>query len=133
MEVEPPNPEISPPAAFLGDFAGYIEKVREELEAHYGDDAGQFTSVPERAEAEAPFIAARNWLVERWGEHFPCPVCKNVEWMVSGVGPAIRPPGFLSFSVTCGYCANTMQVIPGYAELQAPRLPDQLQFPAPER
>jgi hypothetical protein len=119
------------PSAFPRNFRGYIASIQEELEAEYGDDADGFESVADRAETEAQFIAAQNWLVERWGEHYPCPVCQNVEWTVSGVGMALRPAGFLNFYVTCGYCGNTMQVVPGRAEQQAPHRPDQLQFPEP--
>jgi hypothetical protein len=116
---EEPGAEKSP-ADFLGNFQGYIEKIQEELEAQYGDDAGPYESVAARAAAEAQFTAAQNWLVERWGTHFVCPVCGNTEWTVSGVGPAIRPVGFLSFYVTCGYCGNTMHIVPGRADQDAP-------------
>lgn len=119
------------PASFLGNFGGYIAAIREILEPQLGDDPGQFETVQQRAEFEAGVIAAQNWLVERWGMHYPCPVCRNVEWTVSEIGPAFRPSGFLSFDVTCGYCGNTMQVVPGNAPMQEPRYaPDeQLQFP----
>jgi hypothetical protein len=131
--ADQPTSERSP-SAYVGNFHGYIESIQEELEAEYGDDAGAFESVAQRAEVEAQFVAARNWLVERWGERFPCPVCRNVEWTMSEVGPALRPAGYLSFHVTCGYCGNTMQVVPGNAPMDAPRLPDeQLHFPAPDQ
>ena len=119
--------ELSP-AAFLGNFHGYIAHIQQDLEAQFGDDAGDFDSVPERAQREAEFIAARNWLVERWGSHFPCPVCRNVQWVVSEVGPALRPAGFFSFHVTCGYCANSMQVVPGRASQNTPERPNQLEL-----
>ena len=125
MTDETGNSEMERPADFLGNFAGYIARIQEDLETQFGDDAGQFDSVTERAEAQAPFIAAQNWLVEKWGESYPCPVCRNVEWTVSDISPTILPAGFLGFYVVCGYCANAMQVVPGYAELEAPRLPDQ--------
>ncbi|MGC1166623.1 MAG: hypothetical protein WA862_10995 [Solirubrobacterales bacterium] len=125
---------IPRPSAFLGNFGGFIEVVRKDLEEQYGDDAGQFESVAQRAEAQAPIVAAQGWLIERWGDHFPCPVCENVEWTVSEVGPAFRPTGYLSFHVTCGYCGNTMQVVPGIVSLEAPRREDkQLHFPEPEK
>lgn len=131
--ADQPASQIAP-SAFPQNFRGYITSIQEELEAEYGDDAGPFESVAQRAEIEAQFVAARNWLVERWGEHFPCPVCRNVEWTMSEVGPAPRPAGYLSFHVTCGYCGNTMQVVPGNAPMDAPRLHDeQLHFPAPEQ
>jgi hypothetical protein len=124
--------EISP-AQFVGNFQGYIQAVQKELEGIYGKDAGQFESVSERAELEAPIVASRTWLVERWGEQFPCPVCENVEWTLTEVSPTIRPRGFLAFSVVCGYCGNTMDVVPGYAPMDAPRRYEQLHFPAPDQ
>lgn len=121
------------PSAFVGNFRGYIASIQAELEAEYGDDAGGFESVAQRAETDAQFVAARNWLVERWGERFPCPVCQNIEWTLSEVSPAVQPTGYFSFSITCGYCGNTMQVVPGNAPMDAPRSHDeQLHFPAPE-
>lgn len=123
------------PGDYPGDFGGFIEEIRRRLEAARGGDPGAFDTLEERLAAEAPFLAARTWLRERWGEYYECPVCENVEWTVSGVGPALRPSGFLTFSVTCGYCGNTMQVVPGYAEQEelhrAP--PDQPRFPGEER
>ena len=131
-------PESSPeewpsPSDFPGNFRAYIGRIQELLEVEYEGDPGEFETVAERAAAEAQFLAAHDWLVERWGERFPCPVCRNVEWTVSQVLPAARPTGFLSFHATCGYCGNTMQVVPGRAEMDAPRLPDQqLHFPEPQ-
>lgn len=123
----------NPPSSFLGNFNGYIQQVRNELEASNTiDDPGSFASLDERLDAEAQFVAAQDWLVERWGAHYPCPVCQNVEWVVSEIGQAVRPAGFLSFTVTCAYCANTMQVVPGRAYLAEPVHPHQLQFPASE-
>ncbi len=126
---------LPPPSDFLGNFIGYIAAIQERLEAEYGDDAGDFESVPDRALAEAQFIAAQNWLTERWGSHFPCPVCENVEWIVSEVAPGPRPAGFLGFYITCGYCGNTMHVVPGRADQQERIHPQQqsLEFPAPEQ
>jgi hypothetical protein len=117
-----------PPSAFKGNFGGYVEAIQAELESRYGEDAGSYESVSDRAGIEAQYVAARNWLVERWGDHFPCPVCRNEEWTVSGVGPSLRPAGFLNFHVTCGYCGNTMQVVPGNAQLDAPQRANQLQL-----
>lgn len=111
---------LTRPAGYLGNFGGYVEQVEKDLENHFGDDPGVFETVQERAEARAPFFAAQAWLVERWGEHYPCPACQNIEWMVSEIGPASRPAGFLSFVVTCGYCGNTMEVVPGRAVQSAP-------------
>jgi predicted RNA-binding Zn-ribbon protein involved in translation (DUF1610 family) len=125
--------EFSSPSDFRGNFGGYIEQVQRELEAHHGEDSGSFPTVVERAQAEAPYFAARNWLVEKWGEHFPCPVCGNVEWTVSEVGPAVQPAAYLTFHVICGYCGNAMQVVPGQAYLDTPTIPQQLQVPAPEK
>ncbi len=126
---------FSSPSEFRGNFGGYIERIQRELEDRYGDDAGNFETVVERAQAQAPYVAARNWLVERWGEFYPCPVCRNVEWTVSDVATATRPQGYLTFSVICGYCGNAMQVVPGFAEMDEPRLPPQeeLQLPAPDQ
>jgi len=121
------------PSEFRGNFAGFIDAVRRHLEAQYGDEMGGFESVADRAATEAQFIAAQAWLVERWGTHFACPVCANVEWYVSEVGPAIRPPGFLAFAVTCGYCGYSMDVVPGRADQDAPiRATQQIEFPAGE-
>ena len=115
---------------FRGNFAGYIEALQQYLETSYGGDAGEYESVAERAAAEAPFLAAQSWLAERWGTHYPCPVCSNVEWTLSGVVAGPRPAGFLSFYITCGFCGNTMHVVPGRATQDAPVYPtDQFQFP----
>ncbi len=123
-----------PPSDFLGNFSGYVKQVRDELEAAAweSDDPAPFDTAAERLDAEASFFAAQDWLVERWGEHFPCPVCRNEEWIVSEVGPALRPSGFLAFAVSCGYCGNTMQVVPGRAYLNEPAHKNQLQFPEPQ-
>lgn len=122
--AEEHDEQISP-SDFPGNFRAYIAHIQSELEAEYGDDAEPYESVSERAEAEAQFVAAQNWLVERWGEHFPCPVCKTNEWVVSQVGPAVRPAGYISFHVTCGYCGNTMHVVPGRAYLDTPQRSNQ--------
>lgn len=126
--------EISSPANFLGNFGAYIEQVQKDLEAFFGDDADAFETVAERAEARAPFIAAQMWLVERWGEHYPCPVCRNVQWTITEIHPSEVPPERMwTFYVACGYCGNAMRCIPGYAEQNEPVLLDeQLHFPAPE-
>jgi hypothetical protein len=123
------------PAEYPGDFGGFIEEIKRRLRESHGEDAGLFDTVEERVENEGPFLAARTWLTERWGEYYECPVCKNVEWTVSSIGPAIRPSGFLSFAVTCGYCGNSMQVVPGYAEMENPHFApsERPQFPAGER
>ena len=123
---------FSPPDSFQGNFGGYIKQIQRELETVHGSDAGDFPNVVERAQAEAPYVAARNWLFARWGDHYACSVCKNVAWAVSEVGPAERPAGFLAFAVSCGYCGNTMQVVPGQTYLEAPVSPKQLEFPAGE-
>lgn len=118
------------PSEFRGNFAGFIDALQQYLEAEYGNDAGGYESVAVRAAAEAPFLAAQTWLVERWGSHFACPVCRNVEWTLSGVAAGPRPTGFLSFYATCGYCGNTMHVVPGRAEQDAPVYPtDQFHLP----
>jgi hypothetical protein len=133
LPPERPFEDFPSPSEFKGNFQGYIERLREILEPTYGEDSGPFQTVADRAEAEAQYYAARNWLVERWGDHSPCPICQNVEWTVSWVAPAIRPAGFLSFYVTCGYCGNAMQVVPGNAPMDAPRFAgEQLHFPAGE-
>lgn len=124
--------ELSSPDDFRSNFGGYINQIQRDLEALHGNDPGNFPTVVERAQAEAPFVAARKWLEARWGAHFACPVCSNVSWTVSEVGPADKPAGFLAFAVTCGYCGNTMQVVPGQAYLDAPIPSRQLEFPAGE-
>jgi len=116
--ADPPSP-----SEFRGNFAGFIEAMQGYLEGTYGADAGGYESVTERAAAEAPFLAAETWLVEKWGSHFPCPVCSNVFWTLSGVAAGQRPAGFLSFYATCGYCGNTMHVVPGRAEQDEPVFP----------
>jgi len=123
------------PGDYPGDFGGFIEEIKRLLLEAHGDDAGLFTTVQERVESEGPFLAARAWLRERWGEYYECPVCKNVEWTVSSIGPAVRPSGFLSFTVTCGYCGNSMQVVPGYAEMTKPHVApsEQPRFPVGDR
>lgn len=123
---------LSRPAGFLGNFGKYIEQVEDDLEKHFGDDSGAFETVKERAEARAPFFAAQAWLVERWGEHFPCPVCENTQWTVTEVGPS-EPAGLLGFFVVCEYCANAMRVVPGYASREAPYRSSQLHLPVPEQ
>ncbi len=121
MSYEP----MRPPAIaeelneFLGNFRGYIDRLKEQKLREIGDP-GKFEDIAERAEFEASIEAAQNWLVERWGPHYPCPVCQNVEWTVSIVLPTLRPVGFLGFHVTCAFCGNTMQVVPGKAFLSAP-------------
>jgi len=125
-----PNPMPSP-SEFRGNFAGFIEALQQHLEDAYGGDAGEFESVSERANSEAQFFAAQMWLVEKWGPRYACPVCGNVEWTVSGVAAGPRPAGFLSFYITCGYCGNTMHVVPGRAEQDKPVHPTE-QFPLPE-
>jgi hypothetical protein len=118
------------PLEFRGNFAGFLDAVQKQLERNYGEDADGFESVAERALAEAPFVAARTWLVERWGSHFPCPACQNTQWTVSEMVSDIPPAGFLSFGVTCSYCGNTMYVAPGRAEQDEPIYRDeQIQFP----
>jgi hypothetical protein len=126
--------QIASPNDFLGNFSEYVKQVQKDLEAIFGDDPGPFATVAEHAEARAPSIAAQSWLVERWGEHYPCPVCRNVEWTVTEVARSEISAGFLAFYVICGYCGNAMRCVPGYADLEVPRvLDEQLQFPAPER
>lgn len=123
---------FSSPADFRGNFGGYIKQIQREIEALHGDDSGDFPNVVERAQAEAPRVAAKNWLWDRWGDHFACPVCGNAQWAVSGVGGAAQPAGFLEFAITCGFCGNTMHVVPGQTYLDEPIRPAQLEFPAPE-
>ena len=115
------DPRQAPlPSEFRGNFGGFIAAVQKTIEKAYeGEDE---RPDPEALEADARFMAAQAWLVERWGMHYACPVCKNVEWTVSDVGPAIRPAGYLSFFVTCGWCGNTMQIVPGNAVQDAPHL-----------
>lgn len=125
-----PTPHgFSSAADFRGNFGGYIEQVQRELEDFHGQDAGEFQNVVERSQAEAPVVAARNWLEERWGDRYPCPVCSNVLWTISEVGPSVQPSGFLSFSVTCGFCGNTLQVVPGQALQDSRVLPERAQEP----
>jgi hypothetical protein len=135
MEAASPDDLPFPsPSEYKGNFGGFIEALKELLEPGYGDDSGDFDSVADRAVAEAQFLAAQIWLVDKWGNHHPCPICSNTQWVVSGIGQALRPVGFLNFFVTCGYCGNTMQVVPGRAHQDHPVLPDeQLQFPTPEK
>jgi hypothetical protein len=126
--------EFSSSSEYKGNFAGYVEQIQRELEELHGEDAGDFKTVVERSQAEAPFIAARSWLEERWGNPYPCPVCQNVSWTVSEVAPAHQPSGSLTFRLSCGYCGNTMQVVPGLALQDAPEPPRQQPlFPAPEQ
>jgi len=128
MATDPSS--LPSPSEFRGNFAGYIEALQHYLEAAYGGDAGEYESVVDRAAAEARFIAAQTWLVERWGNHYQCPVCGNVGWVLSDVALGPRPAGFLSFYVTCGFCGNTMHVVPGRAEQDTPIFPtNQFQLP----
>ena len=109
----------SSPSDFIGNFAGYIEAVQRELELERDDGDTRPVAL------EARFLAAQRWLVERWGEEFPCPVCRNTVWVVSDVAGGSRPTGYLIFFVTCAYCGNTMQVVPGVAHFVAPQAPQQ--------
>lgn len=117
-----PSHGFSSASDFRGNFAGYIEQVQRELETLHGDDAGEFENVVERSQSEAPLVAARNWLEERWGHRYPCPVCGNILWTISEVAPSMQPGGFLSFSITCGFCGNTLHVVPGQALQDSPVL-----------
>ena len=111
---------------------GLVERVQRDLEELHAGDSGDFPTVVERAQAEAPYVAARFWLRERWGDGFACPVCENTEWQVSEIGLADRPAGFFSFSISCAYCGNTMQVVPGQVYLDSPVKSQQLQLPETE-
>ncbi len=111
---------------FEGTFGEHIERTRKRLEAQLREEAEgepDDVAIAERAEAEAQFKEAHEWLLAKWGERFSCPVCRNVEWRVGPVFPT--PAGFLGFSVTCRYCANTMSVVPAQADLEEPQLPDE--------
>ena len=90
------------------------------------------SEIPEQAEAQAQYVVANDWLIEKWGTHHDCRECGNIEWTVSTVFPAI-PSGFFSFLVTCRFCGNTLQLIPGHADLDEPHRAWQMQFPAPEQ
>ncbi len=126
-----PNPFPSP-TEFRGNFSGYIEAIEQHLESTYEGDAGEHDSVAHRAASEAPILAAQTWLVERWGTHYPCPVCSNVEWGLSGVAAGPRPAGYFGFYITCGYCGNTMHVVPGLAQQEDPTYATE-QFQLPEQ
>jgi hypothetical protein len=132
MEIS--KEQITSPSSFLGNFGGYIRKVKEDLEAAFEDDPGEYETVAERAGARAPFIAAQRWLIERWGEHYPCPVCDNVEWAVTEIAPSEIAGGVYAFYVVCNYCGNAMRCVPGYAERNAPQVLDnEPPFPEPNR
>jgi hypothetical protein len=119
------------PEDFKGSFRQHIAETQKRLEAQYRDEAeGEPDSadIERRAEEEAQFVEAQDWLIDRWGEDFPCPVCRNTRWLVSTIVPAYND--FLSFYVTCRYCGNAMSVVPGNTDMDAPQPPDsQLQLP----
>lgn len=118
--------QTSEPQEFPGTFRQRIDATQSRLEAEYRGKASDDTDkdeIKERAELDAQYAEAHNWLVAKWGERYPCPVCRNVKWTVSPVFPAYN--GFLSFQVTCRSCGNSMSVIPGHADLEAPTLAEE--------
>jgi predicted RNase H-like HicB family nuclease len=66
---------------------------------------------------EVDLAAANEWLINRWPEHRPCPLCNHEEW---GFGPSfvqlptstlgLRSPPRTNpcVAVVCGHCGNTM-------------------------
>jgi hypothetical protein len=107
------------PEDFDGTFGQHIAETRKRLENQMRlDGETDEVAITENAEAEAQFMEAQRWLVDHWGEEFECPVCSNVQWIVSGTLPAYN--GYLSVQVTCRYCGNSMLAIPGVADLEAP-------------
>jgi len=125
----PPRNSHRPPS-FRATFAAMSNVSAKSSKLDMPAIPGEFESVSERADFDSQYYAARNWLVERWGEQHACPICGNVEWTLSGVAPAIRPTGFLSFHATCDYCGNTVHVVPGRATKDSPRRIDsQLELP----
>lgn len=120
------------PEDFQGNFAQHIAEARKRRENQLRlEGQTDEVAITELAEQEAQFGEAQRWLVDHWGEEFPCPVCSNVQWVVSNVFDGHN--GFLSFYITCRYCGNSMSVIPGQADLDAPiHKTHQLQLPTEE-
>jgi hypothetical protein len=120
------------PEGFEGNFSQHIAEARKRRENQLRlEGETDEVAITERAEEEAQFLEAQRWLVDHWGEEFECPVCSNVQWLVSNIFPAYN--GFSSFQVTCRYCGNSMSVIPGHADLPAPiHRTQQLQLPTEE-
>jgi hypothetical protein len=120
------------PEDFQGTFGQHVAESRKRIENQLRlDGETDEVALTEQAEAEAQFSEAHRWLVEHWGEQFPCPVCGNVQWTVSGLFHA--PNGYLAFQVICRFCANTMSAVPAYADLEAPVLGEQLPLSGPDQ
>jgi hypothetical protein len=66
---------------------------------------------------QVDLAAANEWLINRWPEHRPCPLCNHEEW---GFGPSfvqlptstlgLRSPPRTNpcVAVVCGHCGNTI-------------------------
>jgi DNA-directed RNA polymerase subunit RPC12/RpoP len=62
--------------------------------------------------------ARRQWVLERWGEYFPCSNCGNTEWWISDQG--MIGPQVSAYPITCRYCGHTVLVSPELADLDEP-------------
>jgi hypothetical protein len=112
------------PEGFSGSFGEHIQEARRRREVDLRNEGEtDDDAIAKQSEDEAQFSEAERWLVEHWGEEFPCSACSNVQWIVSNVFPAYN--GLLSFQTTCRYCGNSMTVIPGHADLTEPILREQ--------
>jgi hypothetical protein len=125
------KPTVRQAIEVSGTFRDHIAQVRKAIEPELRAQGIPESEIPETAENQAQYVVANDWLIAKWGTHHGCAECGNVEWTVSSILPA-APSGFLSFLVTCRFCGNTLQLIPGHADLDEPHLAEQMQFPAPE-
>lgn len=121
-ETTNPDPEASPQPAAPRTFHDHIQATKEEIEEEYRKKGFNFPEAPLQAEEEAQFRVSRSWVEDRWGDEYPCPVCGNIEWTLSPVRP-VPGANLLGFYVSCRYCGNAMQVIPGHAALDEPKRP----------